>query len=274
MEFLRKRKVQTSDCINKIRQLRSSLEKLGQNPDELKAIEERVIDLDKNLNGVFEKKLSDLQIRILPLAGHDLEEFLHMAMENVPPFEESHEKGFRDSLIMFSILEALKGHPTLNALVVSDDSLFAQGILSRQAEYGVAITVVQDLGSAVACILTLVDEMLRECRRKEKEEAKELLLKYRSELERAVEKIREFSYFELLGYTPDLGNVERIVSFKFLDVASATWKTKTEESATILFGLNCILTVLAGPGGLGFLDTRYQVGGGIAMRSAGVTKFE
>src|SRR5258708_681993 len=236
MEFLRKRKLQVSDCISRIRQLRSSMEKLGQSHDELKAVEDRVTDLDKNLDAVFEKKLASLEIGILPLAKCDLENLLHMSIGNVPPFEDSDEKGFRDSLIMFSILEAVKGHPERNPLVVCEDKLLRKGIVTKQAEYGTVVNVVEDIGKANALILGLVEEVLRVRRNKEKQEAKELLLKHRTAIERAVQNIREFSIWDLpssqLG-----GHVERILSFEFNDVNSATWKTRTEDSATILFSL-------------------------------------
>src|SRR5260370_35170626 len=98
MEFLRKRKAQVSDCIERIRRLRSSLEKLGQSPDELKAIEDRMTDLDKNLDAVFEKKLASLGVAILPLAKSYLENLLHMSIGNIPPLEDPNEMGFLDSL--------------------------------------------------------------------------------------------------------------------------------------------------------------------------------
>jgi hypothetical protein len=85
--------------------------------------------------------------------------------------------------------------------------------------------------------LGLVSEVLRSQRAREKQEAKELLLKNRSELEKSVEKIREFSYFELADSKLGGGNVERILSFKFNDVDSSIWKNQTKESATILFSL-------------------------------------
>src|SRR6266404_6833044 len=61
MEFLKERKAQVSDCTGAVKRLRSSLEKLGLSPDELKAIENRVTDLEKNLPAVFEKKLASLE---------------------------------------------------------------------------------------------------------------------------------------------------------------------------------------------------------------------
>src|SRR5713226_9040520 len=260
MEFLRKRKDQVSKCIGRIRRLRSSLENLGQSPDELKAIEGRVIDLDKNLEPVFEKKLASLEIGILPLAKCDLENLLRMSIGNVPPFEESHEKGFRDSLIMFSILEAIKGRPDLNAFVVSEDKLFTKGILAKQSEFGTVVNVVGDIEKVNIHMVGLIDESLRVRRNKEKQEAKELLLKYRTAIERAVQNIREFSVWEIPS-TSLGGPVERILSFEFNDVNSATWKTRTEESATILFSLKCALTALVGPPLWEFMNTRYQVGG-------------
>ena len=264
MEFLRKRKVQVSDCIGRLRQLRSSLEKLGQSPDELNAIEARLIALEKNLTTVFEEKLASLGIIVLPLAKRDLEELLHMSIENLPPFEETHEKGFRDSLIMFSILETIKNHPERNALVVCADKRLGEGLLARQAEYGTVVNVFQDIGMANAHILGLVDEVLSARRTKEKQEAKELLLKYRLEIEKAVDSIREFSFFEIPS-TPLGGPVERILSFKFNDVNAATWKTQTEKSATILFSLKCTLTALVGPPIWEFMNTRYQVGGSTVL---------
>ncbi len=262
MEFLKERKAQVSECINRIRRLQSSLEKLGQNPKELNAIENRVIDLDQNLATVFEKKLANLEIRILPLAKSDLEDLLRMSIESIPPFEDSHEKGFRDSLIMFSILEAIRNHPEKNALLVSNDKLLTEAILARQREYDTKISVVSDIGGAVAHFWGWVDGVIRNLRNKEKQEARDLLLKYRSEIEKAVDGIREFSVFDLptslLG-----GYVERILSLTFNDVNSATWKTRTEDSATILFSLKCTLTALVGQP-LWAL-ARYQVGGGSTL---------
>ncbi len=264
MEFLRKRKAQVSDCIDRVKQLRSSLEKLGQRPDELKAIEDRVTDLDKNLEAVFEKKLTTLEIGILPLAKVDLELLLGMSIKNIPPFEDSHEKGFRDSLIMFSVLEAIKDHPEKNALLVTDDKLLTQGILGRQEEYRSVIRVVGDIGKVNALILGLVDEAVRSLQSKEKQEAKELLLKYQTAIEKAVQNIREFSIFEIPS-TPLGGPIERILSFEFNDVNSATWKTRTENSATILFSLKCTLTALVGPPLWEFMNARYQIGGGSTL---------
>jgi hypothetical protein len=265
MEFLRKRNGQVSECIARMRQLRSSIEKLGQSPDELKAVEDRVSDLQKNLASVFEKKLASLEIRILPLAKADLESLLNMSIENVPPFEESHEKGFRDSLIMFSVLEAIAGRPELNALLVCEDKLLREGILAKQGDYGTVVDVVADIGKANAHILGLLSEFDRARRSKEKQAAKDLLLKSRPEIEKAVEGVREFSYFDIPSSPLGFGAVERILSFKFNDVNSATWKVRTEESATILFSLKCTLTALVHPPLLEFLNTRYQVGGGTML---------
>ncbi len=265
LEFLRKRKTQVSECISKVQQLKSSLEKLGQDPANLKAIEDRLGVLDKNLTSVYEKKLSDLGIRILPLVKCDLERLLQMSIENDPPFEESHEKGFRDSLIMFSILEAIKGRPDLNAFVVSEDKLFTKGILAKQSEFGTVVNVVGDIEKVNIHMVGLIDESLRVRRNKEKQEAKELLLKYRTAIERAVQNIREFSIWDLPS--SQLGaHVERILSFEFNDVNSATWKTRTKDSATILFSLKCTLKALVGQPLWEFMSrTRYQVGGGSTM---------
>jgi hypothetical protein len=264
MEFLRERKAQVVECIATIKRLRSSVEKLGQSHDELKAIEDRVTDLDKNLAAVFERKLASTGIGILPLAKVDLELLLDMSVRNAPPFEASHEKGFRDSLIMFSILEAVKGQPEKNALLVTNDGLLTEGILAKQKEYGTAIQVVADINSAVVYIVSLVDEVLRAERGKAKQEAKDLLLKYRPEIEKAVEGIREFSVWDLPSSLFG-GPVERILSFSFNDVNAATWKGQTEQSATILFSLKCTLTALVGPPLWEYMNTRYQVGGGSTM---------
>jgi len=273
LEFLRKRKTQVSECLGRIKQLRSSLDKLGQESDAVKPIEDRLVDLAKNLPHVFEAKLAELGIQTIPLAKPDVEHLLQMSMDNVPPFEESHEKGFRDSLIMFSILAAIKDRPEINAMLVSDDKLLAEAIQSRQNGYGTSVMVVEQIGDALKHILTLVDAALREKRAEERQEARELLLKYRSDLEKAVEKIREFSHFELIGLgglggRTDLGGTfERVVSIIFKDVDSATWKTRTENDATVLFSLKYELTLLVGPNFFSGLNLRYQVGGGQVMKT-------
>ena len=69
-----------------------------------------------------------------------------------------------------------------------------------------------------------LDAVLRTQRSKEKQEAKELLLKYRTALEKAIQNIREFSVWEIPNTSG--GAVQRILSFEFNDVNSATWKTE------------------------------------------------
>ena len=268
LEFMRARYKQVDECISKERQLRSSLLKLGQGCTELKAIDDRLVELRRNLENLFQKKLSKLGVQVLPIAKLDLETLLHMSIENVAPFEEAAEKGFRDSLIMFSILEAIKGRPELNAMVVSADTLFVQGILAKQAEYRTALSVVGDLKKAVGYIGGFVDKAVRALRNKEKLEAKELLLKYRPEIEKAVGEIRELSYFDIPSALSG-GHVERILSLRFNEVESATWKNRTENAATILFSLKCTLTVLVSPPIWEFLNARLQIGGGSTLLTPG-----
>jgi hypothetical protein len=265
LEFLRERKKQVAESLVRVRQLRSSLEKLGQDATGLKTIEERLAELDETLVSVFEEKLSKLGIQILPLANTDLESLLQMAVENVPPFEQSNEKGFRDSLIMFSILDVLRGHPELNALIVSNDKLFTLGILAKQGDYGTVVNVVTDLKEAVAYISGFVSQVVRALRSKEKQEAKELLLKYRPEIVKAVSEIRELSYFDLPSAAVSGGHVEQVLSLKFDDVDSATWKNHTEDSATILFSLKCTLTAIVSPPIWEFLNNRIPIGGGSTL---------
>ncbi len=58
------------------------------------------------------------------------------ALWRVPPFEPSddgkHEKGFRDALIMASVMEFAKGNPELACAFISDDNLLREAIVAEK----------------------------------------------------------------------------------------------------------------------------------------------
>jgi len=100
----------------------SSLEKLGQDPNDLKGIEDRLGVLDKTSTSVMRKALD---LGSYTALQKSIQKSLKHVYREHSPFEESHEKGF-ELPDMFSILEANKRPSRLNAFVVSEDKLFTK----------------------------------------------------------------------------------------------------------------------------------------------------
>lgn len=79
-----------------------------------------------------------------------------MSIERIPPFEQSKddksEKGFRDALIMFTILDKIKGRPGDFSLVVTNDVLLTRGLNVHSDEFKTNITVVRNLDQAIVHI--------------------------------------------------------------------------------------------------------------------------
>jgi hypothetical protein len=111
-EYLRRREKEVRDCLAKIRQCRADLAKHDQASSELEQAEQKISAHLGNVSQYFSTKAQSLGITILPMAGVDVRLLLDMSLANNPPFEDSQsdagektkEKGFRDALIMFTVL--------------------------------------------------------------------------------------------------------------------------------------------------------------------------
>src|SRR5437763_9885333 len=118
-EYLRRREKEARDSVAKIKQCRSDLAKHDQIYDELEEAEKRAQAHLQNVSQHFLTKMQSFRIAIAPTPAIDPHMLLEMSLRNESPFEDSQsdsgektkEMGFRDALIMFTVLENIKHRP-------------------------------------------------------------------------------------------------------------------------------------------------------------------
>src|SRR5579862_6596673 len=200
-EYLRYREKEIRDCVERIKQCRSELRKHDQRSDELETAEKKVSSYLSGVQQVFAMRARNLRITILPVPEIDVPDLIEMSLANDPPFEEANEKGFRDAVIMFTILKNIENRPADNALIVTNDKKLSDGLRSRADEFGTTLEIVPDLRSAVKHISARIDTLYRETLRKRADEARAMLLRYAKEISESVAKIRELNEIDL-GQSP------------------------------------------------------------------------
>ena len=208
-----------------------------------------------------------------------------MSIECEPPFESREaksEKGFRDALIMFTILREIQDRAEDNTLLVSNDDLLVEGISYRAEEFRTSIETQPDLAAAVEFVETGMDENKRAAIRASVNEARQVLRQFETQIADRIKEIREFSDSDLGQSGPyhrvaegeetlygilwrqpeDYVDIQRLESVAFDKVATAVWKNKQPTTARILFVIRCKAQVRARAPYLATYDggRKYKVG--------------
>jgi hypothetical protein len=222
LEYLRERKAEIKTVLDKLRQAKSELDKHGQGTEIVEQGSDKVRTYLENIEAKYAEKAKLQGIVIVPTVRVDLARLLHMSINCIAPFEQSNEKGFRDSLILFTILEITREQPDVEHVVITDDRLLSQALASMSSEFHTSIRIVKDF-----------------------EEAKEALSRFSSQIADRVKEIKEIA---LLEYSPisralsgseERFTIEKVVEVSFQGIEAALWKNKSAESSTILFKIGC-----------------------------------
>ena len=237
----------------------------------------------QNIREYFAAKAKSLQITIVPTPSIDVRALLEMSLTNDPPFEDSQsesgektkEKGFRDVLIMFTVLDTIRDRPQDMALIITDDKRLTDAFHIQAPKHGTRLDLVANLEAAVAHIKARLDKWYRDKLRREADDAKNMLLQYRDQIAESVRQVRQLTDWDL-GQGPLAGlggeereylNIQELRSLEFDQVESALWKDTDKERSRILFKLRCNAHVIATGQSLVLFDpTNYTVGGGKGFR--------
>jgi hypothetical protein len=208
----------------------------------------------KDIDSHFRSKAAERGIEIIPLARIDVTRLLMMSIDCTPPFEESKEKGFRDSLIMFSILEVIRGRPEDNALIITNDKLLARGFELHAEEYQTRLRIASTFNEGAAIIGEAISEAERSRLKREMEQAIEMLMRYQDEISLKIEQVKELTDWDLgqnslaslYGeYKANYVDIRGVESVSFDRISSAVWKEKDKGDSRILFSCQCTAIVVA-----------------------------
>jgi hypothetical protein len=260
LEYLRFRKRDLRDVRNRLVSAKKDLGKYGLSPEEIDPILNQIDSLLDCLEAHFRDKFQSLGIHILPVTSIDPRRLLTMSIDGTPPFEKpreqgserSTEKGFRDALTMFTIMQETRDGTDDHPLVITKDDLLTESFALHSGEFNTQVSCVDGFAQAIKHIEGRLSAAYRESLRRESEEAKRILMDNQSALERKVAEIRELSSSDLgvlFGLVKDDDgqnlSVDRVLSVEFQEIESAIWKETGGSTSRILFRMKCRARLLA-----------------------------
>jgi len=141
----------------------------------------------RDVEKLLRKFLSHTSVSIISTPHNiDIEELIHMSVNKIKPFEETGEKGFRDSVILFTIFEHAKNERNGSHLLVANDGVYQESDVTMLAEkHNVKLLVAPSIQKAHS----MLEEFLGDAT-KEEIEAKNLPLE--NFLDENIDTITEF----------------------------------------------------------------------------------
>jgi len=260
LEYIRKQKAELSVFRESCAKMERHLEKHDKSIPEVATARAQIENYLTKLDKHFRARAVQKGIDIIPLPPVELRRLLQMSIDCIPPFEEpqdgSKEKGFRDSLIMFSILESLRDRPLETGVVITNDTRLAEGLKLHADEFGASLVTVKSFDEATSYFTKYVEKLEAERIKEESEQAIRMLKEHEEEISAQIAGIRELTEADL-GYGPEgpvdawskwrgtLSDIMAVKSIGFHGIDSAVWMDKAGSVPKILFRCLCQATVIA-----------------------------
>lgn len=160
--------------------------------------------------------------QILPTPAIDVKHLVEMAIRKQRPFEEKKEKGFRDTVILYTIFEKAKHIPEGPHYILSDDAIFDHKQVEELAtSNGVELIRVKSLSE----LITRFESHMTDLKKRLVEYQKGLLTKYLLTQLAIIEKyIIEYGvfpsgYFKFSKSGACLSSFEKIESIRVIEIS-------------------------------------------------------
>lgn len=108
----------------------------------------------------YKQKLAKLSFSVAKTPKNiSIDQLVIMAAFKIRPFEEKGEKGFRDAIILFTILEDMKENKIKNAIYISRDDIFEHDDVARKIkEYKVGLLMKHSLEETIDYLRNILDD--------------------------------------------------------------------------------------------------------------------
>jgi len=166
---------------------------LGSNILEFKELEDFNSIIKKKIN----KELELIEIKIIRSPGSiKLKELIDMAIKKIPPFELKREKGFRDSIILFTILEHIKSNKYNFVYFITNDKIFRKDtILERFKRINAEVLILSDFNDAKNELKKNMNNLMIDYLENEKMDIKRYLNKNFEKISEYIQKNASISNF-------------------------------------------------------------------------------
>jgi PIN domain len=255
LEYLRWRKEEISAFLESCQKVHRALENQGTSIPEVANAQAKVEGYLSRIDEHYRAKAAKRGIAIIPLVGVDNERLLAMSLSQRPPFEQAldsskrpRDRGFRDALIMFSVLEDIRAHSVRSAIVITQDGLLAKAFDENTEASCAALILKSSLDEATAYLNEVIADSERLRIKRESADAIKTLLPYEEDIARAVSDIAElterdlgqgFIWSLLAKADQESLDIKAIKSIQFEKIDSAIWKDKGHTTSRVLFRCVC-----------------------------------
>jgi len=107
--------------------------------------------------------LKNIEVIIAETPNIPLDHLLKMSINKIRPFEEKKEKGFRDSVILLTVLEFARKSPQgLHILVTNDGAYDHEDVYKRASSGNVKIVIKKSITDAIKYLNEFISETLKE----------------------------------------------------------------------------------------------------------------
>lgn len=214
-ELINQQEMVISEEIGK---LKDASEKLGNllNREPLKYEEPK--EIERTINKTIRDGLDSAGIKIIPtLSNVQLETLINMAVKKEAPFQKG-DKGFKDTIILFTIIEHLKSNQLSNAILVSNDHVFThKDVINRFRDNELLVIVKKNITEAKDQIKTQIDTAVRRWLEEKKQKIKSFLNTKKDEIFNYIRENAKISKFFLEFSLRDKNLPEVMEILKILD---------------------------------------------------------
>jgi hypothetical protein len=186
----------------------------------------------KDKNGLFtaadnmmDSKLEEIGIVIAQTPNISLDLLLKMSIDKIRPFEEKREKGFRDCVILFTILEFAKNSiPDFPVLITADKVFDHVDVHKIASDHKIRLIIVNSIQGAIDELEKFIDQVIKDTDAKRAELLKAFLNSHKEEISEFISEQRSFS--GLFGFKSEGGispqDVKAISSVELLEIHNPT----------------------------------------------------
>ncbi|MCK4427961.1 MAG: DUF4935 domain-containing protein [candidate division Zixibacteria bacterium] len=174
---------------------------------------------------VTKKILDENGISVIETPDIDLKKLVSMSVNKIRPFEEGNEKGFRDSVNLFTVLKHAEKEKEGYHLFVARDNIYKdKDIQDFAQQYNVELIVVSSISDAISKLEEFIKHVMKTIDTYEKTVLNYFLLRNADKISEYIRQNGEFPLFFLnkgyrLGLVP---RIERIDSISVIKIDSVT----------------------------------------------------
>lgn len=214
LEWLQKKR---EDIESEVNQILNSIKYLKNKYlfDEIEIGKTTATDIFNHTKAIIDYNLKNNNIEVIKIGKIDIEKLIAMSIQKIKPFEEKREKGFRDSVILFSILNHAKSL-NKNCMFITDDRVYQDEAVSKIAkEYGVELIIAKSILDFKEIIESLRYKIAQNVRAEQLNLIKVFLESKKDDIERFIREEGKFDLSKLSliikTETPDFENLLSLI---------------------------------------------------------------